>query len=119
VDLAKPLLSGNRRVLSTDSNLMVHAGRSLEVEPLIYRLLVEAGRIDPEPVLRDIEAAAFETIVLYDNVHANAVADPEIPRLPAPQMAAVARRYELVQHAPGPNLTGLYIYKPKPLARRQ
>jgi hypothetical protein len=31
----------------------------------------------------------------------------------------VARRYELVQHAPGPNLSGLYIYKPKPLVRRQ
>lgn len=119
VDLAKPLVSGSQRVLSTDSNLLVHAGRSLEVETLIYRLLVEAGRIDPEPVLRDIEAAAFETIVLYDDVQAQAVQDPEIPRLTPAQMAAVARRYELVQHAPGPNLAGLYIYKPKPLARRQ
>jgi hypothetical protein len=118
-DMARPLVSGSRRVLSADSNLMVQAGRPLEVEPLIYRLLVEAGRIDPQPVLRDIEAAAFETIVLYDNVQADTVADPEIPRLPAEQMAAVARRYELVQHAPGPNLSGLYIYKPKPLVRRQ
>ncbi len=119
VDKVKPYVTGQGRVLSTDSNLLVHAGRSLEVEVLIYRLLVEAGRIDQAPLLSDIDRGAFDTIVLYEDLEGKRDPDPEIPRLTPEQMLAVARRYELVKQAPGPNLAGLYVYQPRQIARQQ
>lgn len=109
----KPFLDGRGRVLSVDSNALMHTGRSFEVEPLIYRMLVEAGRIEPTRVLRDIDRSAFETIVLYENLDAKRDPDPEIPRLPADQMDAIRRNYQLVSHVPGPNLSGLYVYRPR------
>ena len=35
----------------------------IEVEPLIYKLLVASGVVDPEPMRRDIAARAFSTII--------------------------------------------------------
>jgi hypothetical protein len=109
----KPFLAGEGRVLSADSNVLLRGGRSFEVEPLIYRLLVEARRIDGRRVERDLEAGVFRTIVLYDDVRFAADPDPEVPRLPEGQRAAIRRRYELVRHVTGPYLGGLYVYQPQ------
>ncbi len=113
VEGVRPYLAGSGRVLSTDTNALLRAGRRLEVETLIYRLLVEAGRVDGAEVLRDIEQSHFETILLYDDLQKTPDPDPEIPRLAAAQMDAIRQHYLLVAQLDGPNLNGLYIYQPK------
>ena len=109
----RPFLVGEGRVLSADSNALLRAGRSIEVEAWVYRMLVEAGRIDGGPLERDLEAGAFRTVVLYDDVRLPADPDPEIPRLTQGQREAIGRRYELVRHVGGPYLGGLYVYQRK------
>lgn len=113
IEDVRPYLASPGRVLSVDSNALLHAGRIMEVEPLIYRLLVEAGRIEPAPVQHDIDTTAFKTIVLYEDVSRKGDPDPEIPRLTPAQMQSIGRHYELVHHSPGPYLGGLYIYQPR------
>ena len=107
-----PFLSGKGRVLSADSNALVHSQRRIEVEPLIYRLLVEAGRVDGSRVLRDIEQSGFQTILLFENTADPANTDPEFPRLMTEQMDAIRNRYRLVKYLPGPYVSGLYVYQP-------
>jgi hypothetical protein len=107
-----PYLRGTGPILSTDSNAMMHSARRMEVEPLIYRLLAEAGRVDGERVLGDLKEGKFRTVLLYEDLATKADPDPEFPRLTATQMDAIRRRYRLVKHAPGPYLTGLYVYEP-------
>lgn len=109
-----PYLAGSGPILSTDSNALVHAKRRFEVEPLIYRLLVEAGRIDARPVLADLDRARFQTILLYENLAANPDTDPEFPRLTAAQSDSVRKHYRMVKHLPGPYLDGVYVYQPMP-----
>jgi hypothetical protein len=109
----KPYLAVPGRVLSADSNALLRAERSFEVEPLIYRLLVEAGRIDGRRLERDLDQGVFETIILYDDVRTRINPDPEIPRLTEQQREAIRRRYELVRHVAGPYLGGLYVYQPQ------
>jgi hypothetical protein len=111
VEGLRPYLGGTGRILSADSNALVQAGRLFEVEPLIYRLLVEAGRIDGAAVQRDLEAGRFESILLYEDLGAATDPDPEFPRLTAGQMETIRRRYELVKHVPGPYLGGVYVYQ--------
>jgi hypothetical protein len=109
----KTYLAVPGRVLSADSNALLRAERSFEVEPLIYRLLVEAGRIDGRRLERDLDQGVFETIILYDDVRTRINPDPEIPRLTEQQREAIRRRYELVRHVAGPYLGGLYVYQPQ------
>lgn len=116
VEGLRPYLGGAGRVLSADSNALVQAGRSFEVEPLIYRLLVEAGRIDAGAVQRDLEEGGFESILLYEDLAAAADPDPEFPRLTAGQMETIRRRYELVKHVPGPYLGGVFVYQRRTVA---
>ena len=104
---------GAGRVLSADTNALIHLGRSIEVEPLIYRLLVEAGRIDPARVTQDLAARRFATVILYHDLHRTEALHAEIPTLPAAQLAEIRRHYQRVAHIPGPYLGGLYLYKPK------
>ena len=101
------------RVLSADTNALIHLGRPLEVEPLIYRLLVEAGRIDPARVTQDLSARRFATVILYHDLDQAEALHAEIPTLPAAQLAEIRRHYQRVAHIPGPYLGGLYLYKPK------
>jgi hypothetical protein len=108
-----PYLKGSEPVLSADSNALVHAQRRIEVEPLIYRLLVEAGRVDGARVLNDLADRKFQTILLFENTADKPNTDPEFPRLPAQQMDAIRKRYRLVKHLPGPYVSGLYVYQPK------
>lgn len=104
---------GIGRVLSADTNALIHLGRPLEVEPLIYRLLVEAGRIDPARVTQDLAARRFATVILYHDLDQTEALHAEIPTLPAAQLAEIRRHYQRVAHIPGPYLGGLYLYKPK------
>ena len=101
------------RVLSADTNALIHLGRPIEVEPLIYRLLVEAGRIDPTRVTGDLSARHFAAVILYHDLNEAAALHAEIPTLPAAQLAEMRQHYRRVAHIPGPYLGGLYLYKPK------
>ena len=101
------------RVLSADSNALVHLGRSIEVEPLIYRLMVESGRIDPERLRQDLAAARFSAVVLYHDVAEKAELHVEIPTLTKAQLEAVGARYRKVAFVPGPNAGGLHVYEPR------
>jgi hypothetical protein len=109
----QPYLAGGGRVLSTDTNALFRSNRGIEVEPLIYRLLVEAGRVDATPLNRDLQAGAFAHILLYEDVNQPAGTDAEIPRLPASQSEIIRSRYRLVRHIPGPYLEGVYLYQPR------
>jgi hypothetical protein len=101
------------RVLSTDFNAMVRLRERMDVEPLIYGLLVEAGRIDPEPVRRDLARGAFSAVILHQDVfHSSSAGNAEIAALPLAQLDEVRRHYRLAAHVPGPFLDGVYIYQP-------
>jgi len=100
-------------VLSTDFNAMVRLRQRMDVEPLIYNLLVSVRVIDPEPVRRDLERGAFSTVILSQDVfQPQQFGDAEIGTLPPSQLEEVRRHYRLVQHIPGPYLDGLYLYQP-------
>ncbi len=104
---------GAGRVLSTDFNAMARLRGKMEVEPLIYGLLVGAGRVDPEPVRRDLAAGAFSTVILGNNVFASAAStDLELGGLPAADIDEIRRHYRLVAHAAGPYMDGVYVYQP-------
>ncbi|HSP69605.1 MAG TPA: glycosyltransferase family 39 protein [Bryobacteraceae bacterium] len=100
-------------VLSTDFNAMVRLRQRMDVEPLIYNLLTSAGRIDPEPVRRDLARGAFSTVILSEDVfQKQRITGPEIGTLPASQLEEVRKHYRLVQHINGPFLDGIYVYQP-------
>ena len=109
----RPYLAGGGRAIVADVNAALRTQGRLDVEPLIYTLLVEGGQIDPEPLRRDLASEAFSTLVLYFDVnHAEDLVDPEIPRLTAMQSRTVRRHYTLVANIPGPYLNGVFVYKP-------
>ena len=101
------------RVLSGHYDSLVLYRGSIEVEPLIYTLLVQAGRSDPRPLLRDLSTRQFATILLLDNVFAPQPKEEsaELVHLPTAQLDAIRRNYRLVQHVKGPY--GVYVYEPR------
>ncbi|HZS51712.1 MAG TPA: glycosyltransferase family 39 protein [Bryobacterales bacterium] len=101
-------------VISVQFDPLVQSGRRLEVEPLIYTLMVGAGRVDPGPVCRDLAAGKFSLVILFEDLlHPAAVPrNAELPSLPAPALDAIRRNYRLVEHIPGSLLAGDYIYEP-------
>jgi hypothetical protein len=101
------------RVLSADVDAMVHLRGWLEVEPLIYKLLVAAGRVVPEPLRQELAEGRFAAVVLYEDVgQATRDRDLEMPTLPDAQIAEIREHYTLAEHIPGPYLHGVYVYKP-------
>jgi 4-amino-4-deoxy-L-arabinose transferase-like glycosyltransferase len=107
------LESAEGRVLSVQIDPLLQVGKRLDVEPLIYTLLVNAKKVDPEPVRRDLEQRRFALIVLYEDIFgAKLSSDPEIPTLPEPHLHAIRQNYRLVAHLPGPLLNGDYLYLP-------
>ena len=108
----RPWVPTSGRVLSTDLNAMVRLRGRLDVEPLIYTLLVHAGRIDPKPLQLDLEAAAFPIVIMYWDLSKPFDHDPELPVLPDAQMDEIRKHYRLVQHFPGPYQDGVYVYQP-------
>jgi hypothetical protein len=109
----EPYFADGGRVVSTDVNAMVRLKGRIEVEPLIYTLLVAGGAVDPEPLRRQIAAEAFSTIILFEDVgDATRRLDPEIPSLPASQLQEIQKHYKLVERIPGPYQNGDYVYRP-------
>lgn len=102
------------RILSVEVDPLLHAVGRIEVEPLIYTLLVQAGRVNPEPVRRDLAEGAFGLVVLYEDVFTPRAGpyNPELPSLPAVQLEEVRKNYRLIAHVPGALLDGSYIYRP-------
>ena len=103
------------RVFSSDYNAMVRLRERLDIEPLIYGLLVSSGKVDPEPVRRDLERGAFSTVVLGQdlfNGKEEGAVDPELGSLPDGQREAIRRRYRLVAHIDTPGFEGGYVYQP-------
>jgi hypothetical protein len=106
------------KILSSDYNSMVRLRGRLDIEPLIYTLLVSAKVVDPEPVRRDIERREFSIVILGQNVFKPMpVLDLEIGTLPAAQLDAIRSNYRLVAHYDGPFLDGAYVYQPVDGAR--
>jgi hypothetical protein len=114
----QPYIATHGRVISTDIDAMVHLRGRIDIEPLIYTLLVHAGRIDPEPVRRDLAAGAIPTVVLYQDLRAPLDPDPELPTLPAVQLDEIRKHYILAAHIPGPYLDGVFVYKPSGAVER-
>ncbi len=106
-------LADGGRVLSADYNAMVRLRGRLDVEMAFYKLLVDTGVVDPEPVRRDLAGSAFSTVILLGDVRdGDSSLDPELSTLPAAQLEEIRRHYRLVKHIPGPALNGIYVYKP-------
>jgi hypothetical protein len=105
-------LTAKDPILAADFNSLIRTRGRLDIEPLIYNLLVRAGRIDPEPVRREIAAGRVPVIMLYQDVNQPQSDDPEIPTLPEVQLAEVRKHYRLVTRVPGSYLGGVYVYEP-------
>ncbi len=117
LEAIRPYLAPERgRVLAVQMDSLLAVRGRIVVEPLIYRLIVEAGLVDPEPLRRDLAAKAFSTIILYDDIfHPNpALQTPEVPTLPEAQLQAIRENYQLVEHIRAGLLAGGYVYEPKP-----
>lgn len=110
----EPLLPSTGRLLSVEINPVLQTGRTIEVEPLIYTLLVDAGMSNPEPVLADLREQRFDRVVLFENLFDSNRPDlgPEAPSLPAEHLSTITEQYSLLRHIPGPLLGGLYVYAP-------
>jgi hypothetical protein len=100
-------------IFAADMDPVVHARGRLDVEPIIYALLVKAGRIDPERLRKDLSQSAIPLVILYEDV-SHPIDDPslEIGRLIPVQLAELRQHYRLVEHIPGPYLGGVYVYQP-------
>lgn len=117
--LAPYIQDASRRVLSVQIDPLLHLRERIEVEPLIYTLLVEAGVTNPETVRRDLAQRNFSLVILYEDIFAqpDALRDPEIPSLPQDHIDELRKNYRLVRHIPGPYLNGDYLYAPVPAVR--
>jgi hypothetical protein len=102
------------RVISVQLDGLVHWRGRMEVEPLIYTLLVEAGMADPTAVRRDLADGRFQTVILYQDLFETRKPTPknaEIPSLPPGHLDEIRRRYRLARHVEGPYLNGNYVYE--------
>ena len=113
----RPYVERPGRLLSVQCDSLVQYRGRIEVEPLIYSLLVRAGLTDPAPLLRDLEARQFATVILAQNLFAPASSadtsalDMEQGTLPDAQLSAIRNNYRLIRHVDGPN--SVYIYEPR------
>ncbi|MDA0205970.1 MAG: hypothetical protein O3A53_02985 [Acidobacteria bacterium] len=110
-----PLIGQSGRLLSVEIDPVLQTGRLIEVEPLIYTLLVNAGMSDPQPVLEDLRHRRFDRVVLYEDVFDGnrEPLDLEVPSLPVEHLQAISQEYALPQLVPGPLMGGVYVYAPK------
>lgn len=109
----KPLVPTSGRIVSTELNAMVNLRGRLDVEPLIYTLLVKAGRIDPMLLQGDLASASIPAVILYQDVNKPFDNDPELPTLPPSQLDEIRKHYKLTRHVPGPYLDGVFVYEPR------
>ncbi len=118
VELAPYLAPDCGRILSTNPDLVLAAGHPLEIDPFSYTLLTNAGRIDPAPLLADLRATRFGTIILDLNVFSKTLphsANIDTYFLPPAVLAQIRQHYQLVHHSAGPYLEGNYVYQPRPI----
>jgi hypothetical protein len=100
-------------VLSTDYNAMVRLRQRLDVEPLIYNLLVSAGKVNPEPLRHDIERGAYSTIFMgQDVMGGEVVTDPEVGTLPSVLLDQIRHHYVLAARLHNPLYGDSYVYQP-------
>lgn len=109
----KPFVERPGRLLSPMYDSLVHYRGRIEVEPLIYSMLVKAGMTDETPLLRDLEQRRIETVILDQDLFgpASGPTDPEIGTLPQAQLTSIRNNYQLLRHLEGP--ISLYIYEPR------
>jgi hypothetical protein len=111
----KPYLTASRgKVLSVNMDSVLHLRGHLDVEPLIFTLLVQAGAADPEPVRRDLAARRIAPVVLHTDIFSPSELDhnPELGSLPPALLDQVRANYRLARHVPGAYLNGSYVYEP-------
>ncbi len=112
-----PFLGGpGDRVICTQMDALVHLHPRLEVETLFYALLVAAGKVDAEPVRRDLADGRFHAVVLDRDVFAmgRVQDESEMLLLPESELQEIRKHYRLVAHVPGAYLNGDYVYQPLP-----
>jgi hypothetical protein len=112
--LAPYLGRTHSRALAVQTDPLLQLRGRIEVEPLIYTLLVDSGLVNPEPVRRDLANGKFALVVLFEDVFDphRAPLDREIPSLPKSHLKEMREHYRLVRHIPGPYLNGDYVYEP-------
>ena len=111
-----PYLQPAGRVLTSQFNALVHSRGNMEVEPLIYTLLVNAGRVDPAPVLRDLSQRRFQRVIIGQDIFASnrpAWDDQETLSFPPAHLEALRKNYFLAAHVKGAYLEGDYVYEPR------
>lgn len=109
----RPYVDGGR-LLSTDYNASIRLRGGLEVEPMIYNMLVGSGMVDPEPLRRDLAAEKFSTILLFEDLdHPDTARDPETSTFQPAQLAEIRRHYRLAGRVEGPYASGVFVYKPR------
>lgn len=109
----KPMLPEAGRVLSADVNVMQRLGKRIEVDPFIYRLLVQTHVISAARVTEDLAQGLFAKVLLYHPATDRDDPTLDVPSLPREQRAIIAQRYKQVAHVPGPYAGGLYVYEPR------
>ncbi len=107
----EPFFAKPGQVLSADSNSLVHFQRRIEVEPLIYRWLVDAGQLSDKRVLEDIRDGKFQSILLFEDAFGPENSDPEFPRLPKSHMDMIRSHYRLIKRLPGAYPFDLFAYQ--------
>lgn len=104
-----------RRVLGGHYDATQQLRGRFDVETMVYTMLVEAGRVDPGLVLRDIEAGRFDTVMMPFDISAREKPpwlNLEVAPLPKVHLDAIRAHYRLVKHVDGVYLNGNYIYEP-------
>jgi hypothetical protein len=99
-------------VVSTDYNAMVRLRQRLDIEPLIYTLLVSAGAVNPEPVRRDLERGAFSTVILGQDVFGAGITDLEVGTLPQSLLDEIRQHYRLAARLSVPLFGDSFVYRP-------
>lgn len=112
VESLRPYVPSGGKVVSTDYNAMVRLRQRMDVEPLIYGLLVQAGRVNPEPLRRDLAEGRIPTVILHQDISKSEAANAEIGSLPEVQLAELREHYRMAAHIPGPFLDGVFVYLP-------
>src|SRR5579871_1459050 len=69
--LLAPYFTGGAQVITSSYNLATRLAGRIEVETLIYRILVDAKVVNPEPLRRDIAEERFRAIILSEEVGGN------------------------------------------------
>jgi hypothetical protein len=110
----KPFVNRPGRILSVQYDSLVYYRGRMDVEPYIYSLLVQAGRTDPAPLLRDILDKRLPAVILSEDIFRPSapMEDPESSHLPADQIKALREKYYIAARIVGPY--GVYVYEPKP-----